>query len=160
MTHPLADLWEKVGGPADRGPVDFPALHARTMPNRHLVAPPGLCPDADVDEPAPAFAVPVEALRDAFRVALFAEPGAQAIASEGLQDRYVVRSRLMGFPDSVVAEFASLASPFPEAPREEASTLAVLSQSRVGRADLGVNRRRARRILDRLKDRLPTIATL
>ena len=160
MTHPLADFWEKIGGPADRGRVDFPALHARTMPNRYLVAPPGLCPDADVDEAAPGFAVPVETLRDAFRVAIFAEPGAQAVASEGLQDRYVVRSRLMGFPDGVVAEFASLASPFPGAPREEASTLAVLSQARVGRSDFGVNRRRTQRILARLKGRLPTIAAI
>ncbi|MEM7566563.1 MAG: DUF1499 domain-containing protein [Pseudomonadota bacterium] len=160
MTHALAPLWERIGGPADTGPVDFPALHAKTRPNRYLVAPPGLAPDADVDAPSPAFAVGVAALRDAFRVAIFAEPNAQFVASEGAQDRYIVRSRLFGFPDSVVAEFISLSSPFEGMPTDETSTLAVISRSRVGHSDLGANKARVQRVLGRLTDRLPTIEPL
>lgn len=160
MTHPLASLWDRVGGAADIGPVDFPALHAKPRPNRYLVAPPGYCPDADVDEAAPPFAVPLETLRDAFRVAVFAEPHAQFLASEGRQDRYVVRSRGLGFPDDVVAEFISLSSPFGGMRRDEASTLAILAQARLGVSDLGANKTRVHRLLARLKDRLPTLDTL
>ncbi len=160
MTHPLAPLWERLGGPADTGPVDFSTLHAKTRPNRYLVAPPGLSPDADVDEPAPAFGIGVEALREAFRVAIFAEPNAQFVASQGAQDRYLVRSRLLGFPDSVVAEFISLSSPFEGMPADEAATLAVISRARVGHSDLGANKARVRRILGRLEARLPVVTNL
>ena len=171
MTHPLAPLWERLAGPADKGPVDFAALHAASRPNRYLVAPPGLCPDGDADEEAPAFSVPVDVLREAFRVAAFAEPNAQFVDGGGAQDRYLVRSRLLGFPDRLVAEFRPLglpggfaaaadtisATPGMAASRHDASTLAVLSESQLGHSDLGVNKARVRRILGRLKARLPVL---
>lgn len=157
MTHPLTPLWDRLGGPADTGPVDFPSLHAKARPNRFLMAPPGLCPDGDVDEAAPAFGTDVAALRDAFRVSVFAEPNAQFVGASEAQDRYVVRSRLMGFPDVVAAEFISLTSPFAEIDPEPAATLAVLSQSRIGHSDFGVNAARVRRIVRKLQARLPAL---
>lgn len=159
MTHPLSPLWARLTGPDDRGPRDFGSLHAKTQPNRHYICPPGLSPDADADGEAPVFGCGQEALRDALRQAVFAEPNARFLGSEGAQDRYLVRTRLLGFPDDVWAQVYP-ASPRGGQPSDEASSLALLSQSRLGHGDLGANKARVKRIVGRLTQRFPVLVPL
>lgn len=118
--------------------IDFAELERPRTPNTFLVAPDGLCRRATVDETAPRFGAPAEAVRAAFR--RVAERQMRVDSGERndalMQDAYVQRSALFRFPDFIEARFI----PLPEG----GSTLAVYSRSKYGRSDLGVNRKRIR----------------
>ena len=58
------------------------------------------------------------------------------------QDRYLARTRLMRYPDTIVAEVIE------QGPN--LSTLALYSRSQIGRSDFGVNRRRIERWVERI----------
>jgi uncharacterized protein (DUF1499 family) len=87
------------------------------------------------DAEAPVFAVTPEALLEAFDRVALGQPRTERIAGsvDELHATYVQRSAVMGFPDyiSVVA-----------LPAQGGATLAILSRSRYGRDDFGVNRKR------------------
>ena len=68
-------------------------------------------------------------------------------ADRGRTERYIQRSRLMGFPDTIVVRFL-------ERP-EGRSTLALYSRSQLGRGDFGVNRARIERWLEKLAREAP-----
>lgn len=87
--------------------------------------------------------LPPEALLTAFERVAAAAPRSRRLAGSPAEKRvtWVVRSRLMGFPDYVTAA----AVPAPGGAR-----LAVLSRLRFGRGDLGVNRARLELWLRRL----------
>jgi uncharacterized protein (DUF1499 family) len=61
------------------------------------------------------------------------------VSSENGQDRFLVHTRLMRFPDTVAAQVIE------QGPGQ--STLALYSRSQIGRSDLGVNKRRLARWL-------------
>ncbi len=65
------------------------------------------------------------------------EPGTILIDRGPEQDRYLVRTRLMRFPDTVVVQVFDRG--------QDGSTLALYSRSQIGRSDFGVNRRRIER---------------
>lgn len=73
-----------------------------------------------------------------------AEPRVERLAvdEETLTERWVQRSRVMRFPDTVNVRFVDLG--------EGRSTLALYSRSQLGSDDMGVNRARIERWLDRL----------
>lgn len=134
-------VWEIVGGPADQGPVDFATLSPPETHNRYLVCPKALCAKADAE--APVFALPAEALRDALRAALSAEADLSApIPESALSERYVQRTPIMRFPDTIAVRYIPLT--------DGASTLALYSRSLLGNDDRGVNRERVERWLARL----------
>jgi uncharacterized protein (DUF1499 family) len=138
----LAALYEMVLGPPDLGPADFETLRRPATPNSALACPAGFCPHAQVDFDPGAYPVPDEELRRRFaRVALGEPRTVPVYRSDGpgrpMQDRYVQRSRLMGFPDTIDVRFIALSG--------ETSTLAVFSRSQIGRSDFGVNLARIRR---------------
>ena len=62
-------------------------------------------------------------------------------------ERYIQRSRLMGFPDTIVVQFF-------ERPGGR-SSLALYSRSQLGKSDFGVNRARIARWLEKLTMRAP-----
>ena len=53
-----------------------------------------------------------------------------------MQDRYLQRSRLMSFPDTIDVRFIAIDN--------DRSTLAIYSRSQIGRSDFGVNLERIR----------------
>jgi hypothetical protein len=132
----VADLWEKLAGPADLGPVDFPAISRSATGNDALSCPTGLCGTARVDGAAPVFAVPAPALLQAVRAFLAAQPDLVRVASDdaAMQDRYVARTARMRFPDTINVRVVPVG--------EGRSTLALYSRSQIGRKDFGVNKAR------------------
>jgi uncharacterized protein (DUF1499 family) len=127
-------------GPADLGPVAFETLQRRKSANDALACPPGLC-TAKVDVPSPVYNGSAKELRTAFAKVIAAEPQIERVHAndEKLTDRYVQRSKLMQYPDTLVAQFF-------DRPNGRA-TLALYSRSQVGESDLGVNRQRIDRLL-------------
>lgn len=141
----LDAIW-RLYGPPDLGPVDFATLRREGVANDALACPDGFCPGAEADFAPPVFPVPAGRLRALLAEAALAMPGTVKVASDGGQDRYVVRTRVLRFPDTVVAQVIAL--------DERRSSLALYGRSRVGRTDFGVNRRRLRGWVDALAERV------
>jgi uncharacterized protein (DUF1499 family) len=145
----IARVWERLIGPADLGPVDFSSIERSKTGNDALVCPPGLCGAARVDASPAVFNVPVARLRDAVRVIEVNDPDVFALARDEakVQDRYLARTRLMRFPDTISVRFIDLG--------EGRSTLALYSRSQIGRSDFGVNRARLMSWSELLRQQLP-----
>jgi uncharacterized protein (DUF1499 family) len=134
--------WQGFFGSPDLGPVDFAALVRRATPNDALACPPGLCPQAKPDIDVPIYPVPATRLRAIIAEAAACEPNTVLIHSTQTQDRFLVRTRFMRFPDTVVAHVFARG--------EGRSTVALYSRSQIGRSDFGVNLRRLKRWLERI----------
>lgn len=134
-------------GPADLGPIMFESLQRRATPNDALACPPDICP-AQIDIMPPEFAVAPSELREAFARAILQERRLTLVDIDDRMstDRYIQRSEKMRFPDTIVVRFL-------ERPGGR-STIAIYSRSQLGKADLGVNRARIERWLERLDQEL------
>jgi uncharacterized protein (DUF1499 family) len=140
----IEDVQAFIFGEPDLGPVDFATLRRRRVPNDALACPPEACPHAAADIVPPDFPVPAERLRRIVAAVAAAEPRAELVFDDpsAEQDRYVVRSRLLRFPDTVDVRVIGRG--------EGRSTLAIYSRSRIGFVDFGVNRARIARWLERV----------
>ena len=138
----LDRVWQSVFGSPDLGPVDFAALKRRGSPNDALICPRAFCSGTPDSEP-PVFALSGARLRGFVSEAALADPGVTLVQSGPRQDRYLARTRLMRYPDTIVAEVIE------QGPN--LSTLALYSRSQIGRSDFGVNRRRIERWVRRIE---------
>jgi uncharacterized protein (DUF1499 family) len=131
-------------GPADLGPVNFEALQRRTTPNDALACPVNVC-QAKADLVSPVFGVSAQDLRLAFARAIATEPRLFRVGGDdaNLTERYVQRTRLMRFPDTIVVRFFDLP--------DHQSTIALYSRSQLGEGDMGVNLARVQRWLSALE---------
>ncbi|MGL5116117.1 MAG: DUF1499 domain-containing protein [Beijerinckiaceae bacterium] len=141
----LAALYEIAFGSPDLGPFDFEKGRRTAKPNTALACPPGFCANAVADFDPGIYPVSDEELRQRFTQFVLSEPHVAPVyrhESPGLptQDRYVQRTRLMRFPDTIDVRFIPLT--------ETTSTLAVYSRSQIGHSDMGVNLARLRRWTD------------
>jgi uncharacterized protein (DUF1499 family) len=126
-------------------PLDFATLVLPSSPNTCLLTPstaPGqghLHHDPFPVTPAAAFG--------AIRAVAAEQPRTFPLADypERFQAQWVVRSRLMNYPDIVVAEVA---------PAGDGTGLWLYSRSLLGRSDFGVNRERVMAWLGAFEDRL------
>jgi uncharacterized protein (DUF1499 family) len=133
-------------GPADLGPVDFETLQRRSVPNDALACPADLC-RASSDLTPPVYLLGADALKAAMARVVASEADVTVVDSTPLSDRYIQRSRWMRFPDTVVVRYI---------PRGEGkSTVALYSRSQLGEGDLGVNRARIVRWLEKLAVEAP-----
>ena len=144
-------IWALASSP-DLGPVDFETLARRKSPNDSLACPPGTC-TAKSDIVPPIFAVSAPELQKAFAKMLASEPRIEQVGrdEDGFTQRYIQRSRLMRFPDTIVVQFIDLG--------DGRSTLALYSRSQLGEGDFGVNRARIERWLDKLAKEAPALGT-
>lgn len=137
-------LAKLTGSPLDIDPVDWATLTRHTTPNDALVCPAALCPDAKPDREPQTRAMAPDALLARLKRVALAEPGTRELSAAPNRDRsarFVQYTRLMRFPDTIDVEvFAS----------GEGATLAIYSRSLIGRSDLGVNRARIARWLEKL----------
>lgn len=145
----IAAWWERLAGPPDLGAVDFAAITRSPSGNDALICPPGLCGAVRTDGVSPVFIAPVARLRDAVRVIEVNDPDVFALARDEakVQDRYLARTRLMRFPDTVSVRFIDLGG--------GRSTLALYSRSQIGRSDFGVNKARLEEWIGLLRAKLP-----
>lgn len=140
-------LWD-LFGPADLGDVDFATLVRRSSPNDALACPLGRC-TTRTDVAPPEFAANATALRQAFAMVAASEWRLERVASDDStgRERYIQRSILLGFPDTIVVQFFELPG--------DRSTLALYSRSMLGYSDLGANRARIERWLEKLQAQVP-----
>lgn len=150
-SYGIASLWTVIAGPPDLGPVDFAKIKRSPTGNDALFCPPGLCGSARVDGLSPVFAVPVARLRDAVRVIEVNDPDVFALARDEArtQDRYLARTHLMRFPDTINVRFHDLG--------DGRSTLSIHSRSQLGRKDFGVNKERIETWIGLLGASLPVV---
>lgn len=129
-------IWAQFG-PADLGDVDFATLERRTTPNDALACLPAFCA-AKADVAAPIFMKPLGDVFLAVQDALAQEPDLEQVAADAGQgtSRYVQRSRLMRFPDTINVKVA---------PADGGVAVLIYSRSQLGKGDMGVNRQRVER---------------
>ena len=139
----LDEAYARLFGPPDLGPITFERLSRRSSPNDALVCPPGECGSAPVDIRPPTYPLAATELRRQVR-AYMSQEGAVLVAADDaeLHDRYVARTPLMRFPDTVDVAF------FPTDAYH--ASLALYSRSQLGYYDFGTNLRRLRRLLEAL----------
>jgi uncharacterized protein (DUF1499 family) len=135
-------------GPPDLGDVTFEQLQRRTTPNDALACPPGVCAAAS-DVTPPVYAVSVKQLRAAFARVIASEHRVVLTAADDLvpSERYIQRSKLMRYPDTIVVRYFGLPG--------GRSAIALYSRSQLGRSDFGVNRTRIERWLGKLSKEAP-----
>lgn len=129
-------LWEQFG-PADLGAVDFATLVRRQTPNDALACLPRLCA-AKADVAAPVFGGAQGDILRAIERALASEPDLEQVGSRPEQGilRFVQRSRLMRFPDTIDVQVIPASGGF---------AVLIYSRSQMGQRDMGVNRARVER---------------
>jgi len=140
-------IWN-IFGPPDLGAISFETLKRRSTPNDALACPTDLC-SAKSDIIPPLFSVSAGDLQLAFSNVIASEERVTKVESTDRDrtERYIQRSRLMGFPDTIVVRFF-------ERPGGR-STLALYSRSQLGKSDFGVNRARIARWLEKLTMQAP-----
>jgi uncharacterized protein (DUF1499 family) len=139
-------IWGLIFGNPDLGAVDFRSLVRRTQPNDALICPRDHCPSAVVDREPPVWPVAAERLRSIVSAVARGQPGTTILEERGAQQmRYLVRSRLLRFPDTVNVEVVGRG--------ENRATLALYSRSQIGRSDFGTNRRRLERWVNLIEAR-------
>jgi uncharacterized protein (DUF1499 family) len=130
-------------GPADLGPVQFESLRRSGKPKDALAGPLDLT-TAEIDLVPPVYPIDASALRRAFVQAISTERRLTLVDIDDARatQRFVQRTEKMRFPDTIVVRFLELP--------EGRSTIAMYSRSQIGANDLGVNRARLERWLDKL----------
>ena len=144
----IDDAYALVFGPPDLGGVDFENLTRRSAPNDALACHPDVCGATPVDFETPVYPVAGARLREIVREVALAQPRTQLVYASrwGEEDRYVVRSRLMRYPDTVVVAI------YGAGPGQ--AMLALYSRSQIGYSDMGVNRERLATWLDAIDARI------
>lgn len=144
-------IWSLLG-PADLGPVTFETLNRRSVPNDALACPPNLCL-AKSDVAPPVYAVSAPELAQALAKVVASEPSVELVALDegGLSQRYIQRTQIMRFPDTISVRLIDLG--------DGRSTIALYSRSQLGGSDFGVNRARIKRWLEKLSKEAPAVKT-
>jgi uncharacterized protein (DUF1499 family) len=142
----LAAFYEMTFGSPDLGPIDFESFNRDTRPNSALGCPKNFCKNAMADFDPGIYEVSEDKLRDIFTTFALSQPNVVPVfrhSQPGLptQDRYIQRTRLMQFPDTINVRFIALT--------ENTSTLAIHSRSQIGHSDMGVNLKRVRAWTDK-----------
>ena len=132
-------LWTELGGPADQGPVQFARLARSPSPNDSLACSPGACAgDGLVDVTLPFYEAEPDALLDRLDDLVLAGPDVTRVddGSRAGYRRYVARTPLMRFPDTIDVEAEEADGSV------EATVLRMYSRSLLGESDLGANKAR------------------
>ncbi|AWN41175.1 DUF1499 domain-containing protein [Methylobacterium durans] len=139
----IEEVWLLLG-PPDLGAVDFPTLRRARLPIDALACPPEHCRNAVPDLVPPLLPVSGERLRAIVAEVATEMPGTEPVfqARWAEEDRYVTRSFWLRLPDTINVAIIGAG--------EERSTLALYSRSQVALHDLGGNRARLVRWLERI----------
>ncbi|MEM9706391.1 MAG: DUF1499 domain-containing protein [Pseudomonadota bacterium] len=119
----------------------FSEIQRSKKPNNYLLA--DETAGAPADGPALKLNAPEGAVRAAVKKAMASEPLVEVLEEAATAPiwRYVQRTRLMRFPDDVHFGFDA---------NDSGTTLSVYSASRVGYSDMGVNRKRVKRLIGKI----------
>lgn len=133
-------------GPADQGRTVFKNFKRSTLPNNALICPENFCDNATPDSVAPVFSFSVGKLRDLFQNSIKNEKRLERVHTNdpAMRERYVQRSQMFSFPDTIQVEFIALTP--------NTSTIALYSNAQLGFSDGKVNFKRLKRWLKRLEE--------
>lgn len=122
----------------------FETLTLKASPNQYLVAPEGVCQNAQPHLISPTYEMTAEALEDVLALKLLALPRTkEAVRAAGDGQRaFVQRSALIGFPDTLTFQTYEVGA--------QTSSVAIYSRSHIGWSDMGVNKRRVSDLLAQL----------
>ena len=137
-------FWEQIAGPADLGPYDFTQGKRRSVPNDALACTPGVC-NSQPEVALAVFDESPEALMRRVTAIVMAGPESALRADDAsnpVHARFVIRTRLLRYPDTLDVEAAPLA--------DGRSGLRLYSRSKLGRNDYGANKARLEAIAGRL----------
>ncbi len=138
--------WELLAGPADLGQVDFATLKRRSSPNDALQCRDNFCPAAIADRRGNLYHVGAAEVAAALDSGLAFEGNLVRVdnGADPLYRRYVQRSAVMKFPDTIDVRFFPLS--------DDQSAMAIYSRAQVGYADFDANRKRIGRWSDYTED--------
>lgn len=124
--------------------INFKSLKRPPKPNTCLAAPENHCLAAEPDFAPPEFPLTPRGLFSKLSEVVAAERSWSKVESdaEALRLRFVATTGLMRFKDDVDIEIIPI--------DESRSTLAIYSRSRVGYSDLGANRKRVTKLIERV----------
>ena len=148
--HGREGALEKLLGPIERNPIEFPHLPLTSKPNQYLVCPKELC-TAVAHREAGVYEVSASELHRAWDEFVTRQPGVTFLGGDdqsGYYD-YEVRTPLLRFPDTVTVWFIPIST--------TRSTLAVYSRSHYGYSDGGANKRRVDAWLAELDGLVPRL---
>lgn len=125
--------------------IEFATFKLNWKPNQFLVAPPGLCENAQPHVESTMFNCSPEELLERFRKVALSEPRTREVADHPTQTQtvFVQKSRVFRFPD--VIDVMAVPS------GDGQSALAIYSRAQIGVRDFGVNRKRIESWLSRLE---------
>ncbi len=131
---------------AETAPQDLRQVQRADSPNDALACPLRTC-NAAADIESPVFAVAPEALMQALRQAIEAEPRTELAAEAAALNQavFVQRSAIFRFPDTVWVQSVALS---------DGASIIIYSRSNYGYGDFGVNRERVERWLALLEKSL------
>ena len=131
---------------AETAPQDLREIQRAESPNDALACPLRAC-KAAADIESPVYAVAPEALMQALRRAIEAEPRTELAAEAAALNQavFVQRSAIFRFPDTVWVQSLALS---------EGASVIIYSRSNYGYGDFGVNLERVERWLARLEESL------
>ena len=138
-------FWELAIGDPDLGHVDFPTVKKTSKPNQFLLCPKNICKNETPDAEPPVFKMTKERLKASFIQALGTE-GRSTVDDAGDGLRFIMRSPIFRFPDTINAEFFDV---------QGGSTLAVYARAQIGYKDFRINEKRVRRWLATLETNHP-----
>ena len=126
------------------GMFEFSTFQRPSKPNNYLLS--DQTGGRPADGPGAVYGVDEKALKQALLQALVGEPRLEVVnaAPDAAQWEFVQRSQIFRFADDIVIEFA------PADGVENGTKLSIFSASRVGYSDMGVNKARVTRWLDKL----------
>jgi len=128
--------------------INIKTFERSSKPNNYLLS--DQTGGRSADGPAPIFDVEEKTLKVTLQEALVGEPRLEVVTA-GLdtdQWAFVQRSQVFRFADDIVIEFD------PADGVENGTKLSIFSASRVGYSDMGVNKARITRWLDKLSSEL------
>jgi len=116
--------------------IDFATFELGWKPNQFLLAPPGLCQNAEPHEVSPLFDESPETLLERFRSVALSTSRVSEVASSPTPDQtvFVAKSKVFRFPDVIDVKAVPVS--------DGKSALAVYSRAKIGVRDFGVNRKR------------------
>ena len=128
--------------------IDFETLKLHWKPNQFLLAPAGMCQNAEPHMEAKTYDVAVQTLHDAFMAVAKRQPRTTVVDQRSDGERLVQKSRFFRFPDLIDVKFFHI--------DDTHSTLAVYSRAKMGVRDFGVNEGRVRSWVAQLDETLST----
>lgn len=130
--------------------LNFTRLERPASPNTYLVAPDGLCQNAEPDAAPPKFNKSARGLFSSISELIAKERRWVDVQAEAerLRFKFVAKTPLLGFKDDV--DIMVIPADEVAGDGELGASLAIYSRSRVGYSDLGANRKRVSKLLQDL----------